>query len=792
MRLGEHMRTDSGWEIVDISPTDDRAISLGTNFLVGNGALGYRGTRPDQRADAFVACVVAGTYDMADGKLRELCTVPNGLYARLLLDGEPLTLDPLSPGEMELTLRNGEVRQRATWSTPSGSTAGVHVRRTASLVDLGALAQVITITPERDGVLEIVAGIDTVVWSMNGDHFRETSSAPGDPISTRTCVTGERGIEIVVASGSQVTVTGAVGTTSTPSTPPSGGSGDSDSADDSGDGELVARCWRVEVSAGDIVTVLGAMGVATDVDGPDAPGRATATAARVLDAGYEATLRRSSDGWRRFWDTADVVIDGDLEAQAALRFSTYHNRIATPAHTDRLPIGARGLSCQAYQGAAFWDQEMFNLPAYLVTAPHVVRNLLVYRWRTLDGARRKAERLGYRGAYYAWMSGDDGREECPDFFFVDVLSGRPIRNHFNDWQMHISPDVALAAWRYVRTTDDVDFLADHGAEILFEVARFLHSFVRFDEVRERYEVIRLLGPDEWHENVDNDAYTNHVSRLALGHALAAHELLATRRPKALTRLQRDLDIGDDDLAAWHRVRDHLRVMTPDPDTLLVEQFDGFHELEDCRPADLRARLLDPTEYWGWPNGVAVHTQVSKQPAVVQLLAVDPTAFPLEVQRRNYDHYVPRCAAGSTLSHSVHAAVASRLAALDPRYLDDAYEAFMATATIDLRDRAHSLVGGTFIGGIHTAANAGAYQNAVFGFGGLDVDHDHVAVDPHLPPAWQGLTFTVLYRGQRLTVRAEPGSTTVSAASANTSDVPVRIGDADRPVRPLAPGATARS
>ena len=117
---------------------------------------------------------------------------------------------------------------------------------------------------------------------------------------------------------------------------------------------------------------------------------------------------------------------------------------------------------------------------------------------------------------------------------------------------------------------------------------------------------------------------------------------------------------------------------------------------------------------------------------------------------------------------------------------------MATATIDLRDRAHSLVGGTFIGGIHTAANAGAYQNAVFGFGGLDVDGDHVSVDPHLPSAWQALTFTVLYRGQRLTVRAEPGSTTVSAASSNTADVPVRIGDADRPVRPLPPGATARS
>ena len=99
----------------------------------------------------------------------------------------------------------------------------------------------------------------------------------------------------------------------------------------------------------------------------------------------------------------------------------------------------------------------------------------MYRWRTLDGARRKARRLGYEGAFYAWISGDTGDELCPDFFFVDVLTGRPIRNHFNVWQIHISPDIAHAVWRYWDATGDLDFLAEHGAEIVFEVARFLRS-----------------------------------------------------------------------------------------------------------------------------------------------------------------------------------------------------------------------------------------------------------------------------------------------------------------------------
>jgi 1,2-alpha-glucosylglycerol phosphorylase len=485
-----------------------------------------------------------------------------------------------------------------------------------------------------------------------------------------------------------------------------------------------------------------------------------------------------------------VVIDGDADAQAALRFSILHNRFATPAHSDRLPIGARGLSCQAYQGAAFWDQEMFNLPAFLFTAPTIARSILVYRWRTLDGARRKARRLGYRGAYYAWISGDTGDELCPDFFFTDVLTGRPIRNHFNVWQMHVSPDIALTTWRYWEVTADLTFMEEHGAEIVFEVARFLHSFVKYDEVRERYEVIRLLGPDEWHENVDNDAYTNRLMQLALAAALDTHDLLAERAPGRLAELRDRLGMDDDDRAAWQRVHDRLYVPQPHPDTGLIEQFDGYFALEDVRPDELRRRLLDPNEYWGWPNGVAVHTQVSKQPAVVQLFAVDGT-YPLAVQRANYDYYEPRCAHGSSLSHSVHATIAAHLSDDDPRYLDQAYEYFMDTATVDLASTQHANVGGTFIGGMHTAANAGAYGTAVFGFGGLRVDDGVVLIEPRLPGRWRRLSYQVVFRDQRLNVEADHDATTVNAATTNTGEVPIRMGR-DAPIQQAAPGQQLRS
>ena len=214
------------------------------------------------------------------------------------------------------------------------------------------------------------------------------------------------------------------------------------------------------------------------------------------------------------------------------------------------PIGARGLSCQAYQGAAFWDQEIYNLPAFLFTEPEIARSLLVYRHRTLDGARRKAARLGYDGAYYAWISGATGDELCPDYFFDDVLTGRPIRNHFNVWQMHVAPDIVTTIARYVEVTGDLDYLLDHGAEIAFEVARFLHSFVRYDDWRDMYHCIRLLGPDEWHENVDDNAFTNYQTQAALEFAVQTYELLGYVTSRPACDLSVRLSLVGDEVEGW--------------------------------------------------------------------------------------------------------------------------------------------------------------------------------------------------------------------------------------------------
>lgn len=754
--LGDTLRVDrDGWRLVESGWDADRAVAIGSNFSAGNGYLGYRGTAPEQGASDYTALVVTDTYDCADGHWTELATAPDPLFVSATIDGVAAAMATSVDVERFVDLADGRAGGRYAPVVPAGGVT-IAYERFASYDRLHVMAQRWTLRADRDVTVDIDAGIDADIWSLNGRHLPDIELVADGGALVASGTTVDSGVDIVVAA--RVIVGGdGVGVRS---------------AGPVVTGDRLVDRTTATVPAGACVTVESFAAVVTSNDTADARARALDLVTAAATDGYDTLSEASRSHWDAIWDASDVVIEGDVADQACLRFSIYHNRICTPAHTDHLPVGARGLSCQAYQGSAFWDQEIYNLPAYLFTEPEIARSILVYRHRTLDGARRKAARLGFDGAYYAWISGLTGDELCPDVFFTDVLTGRPIRNHFNVWQMHVSPDVVTALERYVEVTGDIDLLIDHGAEIAFEVARFLRSFVRYDDWRGVYRCIRLLGPDEWHENVDDNAFTNHQTAAALQFAIDTYDRLAADHPEALEALARRIGLRDDEVDRWRRVRDHLVLPEPGDDGL-IEQFAGFFDLEDVTPAELRDRLLHPQEYWGWPNGIAVRTQVSKQADIAMLLWLHRDRFDAETARANYRYYEPRCSHDSSLSHAAHGMVAVGFGDVER-----AHAHFRRTATVDLSNTQHAVVGGTFIGGIHTAACGGTQQLAVQGFGGLSFADGRLRIDPLLPPAWTAMRYPITWRGNRLRVHVVAGddapTVTVEADATNTTTVELEI------------------
>ncbi len=247
-------------------------------------------------------------------------------------------------------------------------------------------------------------------------------------------------------------------------------------------------------------------------------------------------------------------IKGDEASERALRFAIYHlNSAANPAD-ERVSIGARALTGDAYLGHVFWDTEIYLLPFYIATWPEAARALLMYRYHTLPGARAKAARMGWRGAMYAWESTDTGEETTPEQLIGP--NGEPIQVLCGTQEQHITADVAYAVWQYWQATGDDGFMLDAGAEILLETARFWASRAS-PEADGKCHIRGVIGPDEYHEHVDDNAYTNVMARWNIRRGLEIAALLRERWPERWVELARQLALDDAELKQWRQAAERL-------------------------------------------------------------------------------------------------------------------------------------------------------------------------------------------------------------------------------------------
>jgi trehalose/maltose hydrolase-like predicted phosphorylase len=395
----------------------------------------------------------------------------------------------------------------------------------------------------------------------------------------------------------------------------------------------------------------------------------------------------------------------------------------------------------------------------------------MYRFHTLDGARAKAAGMGWRGALYAWESAATGAEMSPeqvigpDRMVIAILCGRQ--------EQHISADVAYAVWQYLQATGDDDFLLDAGAEILLETGRFWASRAGL-EADGLCHIRGVVGPDEYHEDIDDNAYTNVMARWNIRRALETAALLRERWPARWNSLASRLGLADSELEQWRSVAETMKTGL-DPETGVYEQFSGYFALED----------VDLTKYAGRsvPMDVVLgrertqKSQVVKQSDVVALLALLPEEFEGETTAKNFRYYSARCSHGSSLSPAMHGLVAARLgdAATALRFLRQ-------TAAIDL---SAARVGSA--GGIHIAALGGIWMLSVLGFAGLSLRGDGVSIDPHLPTGWDSVAFSFQWRGRRVKISIDQAERSLIATLEAGEPMTLFVGGKPNP---LALNATA--
>jgi len=706
---------DPGWVLVEDGYDPLRESSLESRFAISNGFLGVRGARATTRGLRWIVparTYVAGLFDAAGAPdaVPGLVPAAGWLNARLLLGSLPLAPHPGDVTTHRITLDMKRGALMTEWRSPNPNAFGARMRtaRLVSLSDRAIGLQLIQLQME---------GGDTPVTLEADCEGLGAGLAPGElEQDLGVWRTQHSDIGLAMASAISLDIDGV-------RAPP------------------VALgpfnwSWSWISHPGQVVSFVRLVALTRGSgQDPDLGVRVRAALTTVQGRGWRAVLADHERAWADRWRSSEVEIDGDPAAQTALRFALYHLNGAANPDDEHVSIGARALTGDDYRGHVFWDTEIYLLPFYTLTWPEAARALLMYRFNTLDAARAKAVRLGWRGAFYAWESADTGAEACPDQVIapdrhvVDILNGVQ--------EQHVSADIAYAVWQYWQATGDEDFLLAAGAEILLETARFWTS--RAEPDADGFRHIRgVIGPDEYHQHIDDNAFTNVMAQWNIRRGLDVVALMRERWPAPWTGLSSRLGLEDAELKAWREAADAMATGL-DPRTGLYEQFTGYFNLE---PIDLSAyagRSVPMDVVLGRER--TQRSQVIKQADVVALLALLPESFAGEAGRDNFHYYEPRCGQGSSLSGALHGLVAARFGdgEMAMRY-------FRKTAAIDLADTQAADAGG-----VHIAALGGLWMMAVFGFAGLSLHSDGVALDPRLPPGWTRLAFPLQWRGRRLRI-----------------------------------------
>ncbi|MCC6175413.1 MAG: glycoside hydrolase family 65 protein [Chloroflexi bacterium] len=736
---------DPAWVLNYVGRDANLEHSIESRFAISNGFLGVRAACEASRGPVWISSVhslrwgawprtfVAGLFDIPETEppVPMLVPAPDWLRLRILIDGQPILFrtGDLLGHRRTLDMRRGLMITEWQQRHPSGCMLSLRTLRLVSLADRRLTLQLAEFSIDHACEVTVEASLEQAASGVEPERIEPYLGI---------WRTGNIGRRLATAISTRLERGGA--------------------ALEPELGDVLQR-WRWLTTPGQVATFCRLCAFARGVTNDEVVQSACEALEATRASGWAGVLDAHVSAWAERWAVSDVSIGGDPELQTALRFAAFHLNGAADPTDERVSIGARALTGEGYVGHIFWDTEIYVVPFYTFTWPEAARALLTYRYHTLPAAREKAARMGYRGALYAWESADTGEEVTPET--VIGAEGRVIPVLNGTQEQHISADVAYAVWQYWQATGDDEFLCQAGAEILLETARFWASRVALEQDG-AYHIRHVIGPDEFHEDVDDNAFTNVMAQWNLERGAEVATLLRARWPKTWAALASRLGFTDDETAQWPQIAAKLYTGF-DPATGLFEQFAGYYDLEEIDPARYLGAKASVEAQIG--RTVLIGSKIVKQADVVMLLALLEDRFSPAVRRANFRYYETRCAHGSSLSRGSHAWVAARLGNIDM-----ALEFLKDTAAIDLEDAT-----GTSAGGIHIAAQGAIWQTVVFGIAGLSLHDDGIGLDPRLPSGWDSLAFHLRWRGRLVRFQFECSARRVTATLAEGSPMTLHLG-----------------
>jgi alpha,alpha-trehalose phosphorylase len=782
------------WRLVETSPSREDAGVTETLFSVANGYLGLRGNEPEGRHEHEHGTFINGFHETFPIRHAEqaygfaevgqtIINAPDAKVMRVYVDDEPLSLDVADVRDYTRTLdmRDGVLRRRIEWTTPSGKDVCIDYDRLVSFEEKHLAVMRLEVT-----VLNADAPVTIscqVINRQDGeDVYGGTPTAPRkagfDPRkaerihervlqpqefwqdklrSALSYRATESGMTLAVVADHVVETENAY-TARTLIEP-----------------DIAKNVFRVQAKAGVPVTVTKLVSSHTSrgVPARELVDRCRRTLDRALTEGIEAQYDRQRHWLEEFWKRSDVRIEGHPDLQQATRWCLFQLAQAS-ARADGQGVPAKGMTGSGYSGHYFWDTEIYVLPFLAYTTPLWARNALRMRYLMLPAARKRAFQLNEHGALFPWRTING--EEASAYYAAGTA------------QYHINADVSFALAKYVRATGDVEFLHREGVDIAVETAR-LWATLGFwrsvegefdgdvDGVGETFHIHGVTGPDEYTTVVNDNLFTNVMARFNLRFAARTVREMAELDGEVYRKTVERLGLEPGEPEAWERAAEAMHI--PFSPALGIHPQDAvFLEREvwdlEHTPADQRPLLLH------FHPLVIYRYQVLKQADVVLALFLQGNHFSDEDKLADFEYYDPLTTGDSTLSAVVQAILAAEVG-----YQDLALEYFRESIFVDLGDLHHNASDG-----VHVASAGGVWTALVCGFGGMRDHFGELSFDPRLPADWPELSFTLHWHGTPLRVRLTRDALTVSAEEGEPLVFSVRgaayaVGPGEQVIVPLA-------
>jgi alpha,alpha-trehalase len=755
---------------------------------LGNGYFATRGAGPECVADDvhYPGTYLAGGYDrlvtrIADRDVanEDLVNFPNWLPLTFRVNGSSwFRLDDVDIEEYRATLdlRQGTFVRRVRFVDDQGRRSIVTYRRFVSMAHPHLAALEMTLLPLAwSGRVEVRSTLDAGVTNAGVKRYAQLASGHLRPLklsaaddTTALCVveTTQSRLRVAMAARTEVF---------------DGGDVDTIERTPLEDDDLVGHVVAVDVDADRPLTVHKTVAVTTSRDRASSEPAVDARIRLGRAAGFDELLADHVLAWDRLWRRYRVNISGPQRTAMILNLHIFHLLQTVSPNTVGHDVGvpARGWHGEAYRGHVFWD-ELFIFPLLNRGTPEITRTLLHYRFRRLPAARAAAAAAGYRGAMFPWQSGSDGREET-QVVHLNPESGRwlPDGSHL---QRHVNIAIAYNVWQYYKVTGDRDYMDSEGTQLLLEIAEFLSSLATYNRALDRFEILGVMGPDEYHEGypdaeelgLDNNAYTNLMAVWVLMHALRALRLLP---PDRQAELLDQLRLTREDLDRWQAVSRKMRVVFHDG---VLSQFEGYDRLVEFDWEGYRTKYGDIQRLDRILEAEGDSTdryRLSKQADALMLFYLlsaeqvaelfDRLGYPFDSGTipRTIDYYETRTSHGSTLSRVVHAWVLAR------SDRERSWQFFTEALESDIAD----IQGGTTGEGIHLGAMAGTVDLVQRLFTGMVILDDVLSFDPMLPDKIDRLEMRVHYRQHAgLRVEVTHDLLTITSPPAGEAAPPIKV------------------